>query len=193
MILLVRELARNLLPLTEIELRGNRIRPNDAKAARLAATGSDLRFTLREQFASKTLFTVSAKYSQVAHPLVIRYDHAHNLFIRNCHPCQRQILVFELQGNRTWSKKIAKCFIHHCLYQNPYRVVFAWLRSPHNAHPAILVERRWVALKWMLINGQSEAELRRARGPEVLVLYLRRPLHHRYSIEVHVRARQLQH
>ena len=107
MILLVRELARNLLPLTEIELRGNRVRPNDAKAARLVATGSDLRFTLREQFASNTSFTVSAKYPQVAHPLVIRFDHAHNLFIRNCHPCQRQILVFELQGNRTWSKKIA--------------------------------------------------------------------------------------
>jgi hypothetical protein len=29
------------------------------------------------------------------------------------------------------------------------------LRSPHNAHPAILVERRWVALKWTLIKGQS--------------------------------------
>jgi hypothetical protein len=28
------------------------------------------------------------------------------------------------------------------------------LRAPHNAHPAILVERRLVALKWMLINEQ---------------------------------------
>jgi len=105
MILLVRELARNLLPLTEIELRGNRIRPNDAKAARLVATGSDLRFTLREQFASNTSFTVSAKYPQVAHPLVIRYDHAHNLFIRNCHPCQRQILVLRTSGEQDLEQK----------------------------------------------------------------------------------------
>jgi hypothetical protein len=41
MILLVRELTRNLPRLTEIELHGNRIPPNDAKAACLA-TGSDL-------------------------------------------------------------------------------------------------------------------------------------------------------
>lgn len=52
-ILLVRELTRNLPPVAEIELHGNRIRPNDAKAARLVTTGSDLSFTLREQFASK--------------------------------------------------------------------------------------------------------------------------------------------
>ena len=71
MILLVRELTRHLPPLTEIELRSNRIRPNDAKAARLAATGSDLSFTLREQFASNTLSTVLAKYPQVANPLLI--------------------------------------------------------------------------------------------------------------------------
>jgi hypothetical protein len=51
MILLVRELTRDLPPLTEIELHGNRIGTNDAKAARLVATGSDLSFTLREQFA----------------------------------------------------------------------------------------------------------------------------------------------
>jgi hypothetical protein len=152
MILLVCELTRNLPTLTEIELRGNRIRPNDAKAARLVATGGDLSFTLREQFASNTLSTVLAKYPQVANPLRIRYDHAHNLFIRNCPPCQRPILLFELQGNRIRSKKIAKCFIRHCLDQSPYRVVFAGLRSPHNAHPAILVERRWVALHWTLMN-----------------------------------------
>jgi hypothetical protein len=46
MILLVLELTRNLPSLTEIELHGNRIRPNDAKAARLMATGRDLNFTL---------------------------------------------------------------------------------------------------------------------------------------------------
>jgi hypothetical protein len=116
-------------------------------AARLVATGSDLSYTLREQFASNTLSTVLAKYPQVANPFLIRYDHAHNVFIRNRHPCQRPILVFERHGNRVRSKKIAKCFIRHCLYQSPYRVVFAGLRSPHNAHPAILVERRWVALR----------------------------------------------
>jgi hypothetical protein len=47
-ILLVRELTRNLPPLTEIELHGNRIRPNDAKAAHLVTTGSYLSFALRE-------------------------------------------------------------------------------------------------------------------------------------------------
>jgi hypothetical protein len=87
MIFLVRELSRTLPPLTEIELHGNRIRPNDAKPARLVTTGSDLSFTLREQFASNTLSTVLAKYPQVASPLLIRYDPAHNLLIINCHPC----------------------------------------------------------------------------------------------------------
>ena len=116
MILLVRELTRNPPPLSEIELHGNRIRPNNAKVARLVATGSDLSFTLRQQFASNPLSTALAKYPQVANPLLVRHDHAHNLFIRNCHPCQRPIFVFELQGNRIRSKKIAKCFIRHCLY-----------------------------------------------------------------------------
>lgn len=106
MILLVRELASNLPPVAEIELHGDRIRPNDAKAARLVTTGSDLSFTLRGQFASNTLSSVLVKYPQVANPLLIRYDHAHNLFIRNCHPCQQPVLVFELQGNRIRSKKI---------------------------------------------------------------------------------------
>ena len=47
-ILFVRELARDLPALTEIELHGNRIRPDDAKAARLVTTGSYLSFALRE-------------------------------------------------------------------------------------------------------------------------------------------------
>lgn len=47
-ILFVRELTRNLPPLTEIELHGDGIRPNDPKAARLVTTGSDLGFALRE-------------------------------------------------------------------------------------------------------------------------------------------------
>jgi len=116
MILLVRELTRNPPPVAEIEFHGNRIRPNDAKAARLVTAGSDLSFTLREQFASNTLSTVLTKYPQVANPLLIRNDHAHNLFMRNCHPCQRPIRVVELKGNRIRSKKIAKCFVRHCLY-----------------------------------------------------------------------------
>ena len=74
MILLVRELTRNLPPLAEIEFHGNRIRPNDSKAARLVTTGSDLSFTLREQFSSNTLSTVLTKYPQVAnassHPVI---------------------------------------------------------------------------------------------------------------------------
>jgi hypothetical protein len=40
MILLVRELTGNLPLVAEIELHGNRIRPNDAKAARLVTTES---------------------------------------------------------------------------------------------------------------------------------------------------------
>jgi hypothetical protein len=60
-ILLVRELTRNLPPLTEIELHGNRIRPNDAKAARLVTAGSYLSFTLRKQSTSNTLSAVLAK------------------------------------------------------------------------------------------------------------------------------------
>jgi len=47
-ILFVRELTGNLPSLTAIELHGKRIRPNDAKAARLVTTGSNLSFTLRE-------------------------------------------------------------------------------------------------------------------------------------------------
>ena len=115
-------------------------------------TGSDLSFTLREQLACNPLSTVLTKYPQVANPLLIRDDHAHNLFVRNCHPCQRPILVLELQGNRIWSKKIAKCFIRHCLDQSPYRAVFAGLRSPHSVHRVILVERRCFEL-----DGDSRA------------------------------------
>jgi Tfp pilus assembly protein PilW len=66
MILLVRELTRNLPPVAKIEFHGNRIRPNHAKAARLVTAGSDLSFTLREQFASNTLSTMLTKYPQVA-------------------------------------------------------------------------------------------------------------------------------
>lgn len=147
MILLVRQLTRNLPPLTEIELHGNRIRPNDAKAARLVTTGSDLSFTLREQFASNTLSTVLAKDPQVANPLLIRYDHAHNLYHQKLPPMLTANPRLRTAGDRIRSKKIAKCFIRHCLYQGPYRVVFAGLRSPHNGHLAILVERPWFALK----------------------------------------------
>ena len=86
MILLVRELARNLPPVAEIEFHGNRIRPDDAKVARVVTTSIDLSFTLREQFASNPLFTVLTEYPQVADPLLIRYDRAHNLFVRNSHP-----------------------------------------------------------------------------------------------------------
>jgi len=116
MIFLVRELARNLPPLTEIELHGNHIGPHDPKAARLVATGSDLSFTLREQHAPNALSTVLTKYPQVANPILFGYDHAHNLFIRNCHPCYGPVLGFELQGDGIRSKKITKCLICDCLY-----------------------------------------------------------------------------
>ncbi len=118
-ILFVHELTRNPPTLTAIEFHGNRIRPNHAKTARLVTAGSYLGFALREQSASNTLSAVLAKYPQVANPLLIRYDHAHNLSIRNCHPCQRPILIFELERDGIRSKKVLKCFIRHGLYQGP--------------------------------------------------------------------------
>jgi len=119
-VLFVRELTRNLPAPIQIELHGNRIRPNDAKAACQVTAGSYLSFTLREQATSNTLSAVLAKYPQVANPLLIRYDHAHNLFVRDCHPRQRPVLVFELQGDRIRSEKVLKCFIRHCLYESPH-------------------------------------------------------------------------
>lgn len=119
-VLFVRELTRNLPALTKIELYGNRIRPDDAKATRLVTAGSYLGFSLRKQSTSNTSSSVLAKYPQVANPLLIRDDHAYNLFIRDCHPCQRPVLVFEFQGDRIRSEKILKCFTCHCLYQNPH-------------------------------------------------------------------------
>jgi len=157
MILLVRELTRNLPPLTGIKLHRDRIRPNDAKAARLVTTGSDLSLALREQLASDTMSTVLAKYPKVANPLLIRYDHAHNLFVKNCNPRQRPILIFEFQRDGIRSKKVLKCFIRHRLYQSPYRVVFAGFRSAHNhfnGHPPILVEP--TAYPW--VHRKPEAE-----------------------------------
>jgi hypothetical protein len=47
-VLFVRELSRNLPPLTEIKLHRNRIGLNYAEAARLVTTGSYLSFALRE-------------------------------------------------------------------------------------------------------------------------------------------------
>jgi hypothetical protein len=69
------ELTRNLPLVTEIELYGNRIRLNDAKAACPVTTGSYLSLTLHEQSASNTVSAMIAKYPQVANPLLIRYDH----------------------------------------------------------------------------------------------------------------------
>ncbi len=57
----VGELTRNLPAPTKIELHGNRIRPNDAEAARLVTAGSYLSFTLRKQSTSNTLSAVLAK------------------------------------------------------------------------------------------------------------------------------------
>src|SRR5437870_8493204 len=109
MVLFVRELTRNLPSLFHIKLYGKRIRPDDAKSAGIVTTGGDLSFAAREQFASNSLPTVLVKHPEVANPLLIRYNHAHNLFVRNCHPCQRPIVVFEVQGNRIRSKKVAEC------------------------------------------------------------------------------------
>jgi DNA polymerase (family 10) len=86
----------------------------------VVAAGSYLSFTLRKQSTSNTLFAVLVKYPQVANPLLIRYDHAHNLFVRDCHPRQRPVLVFELQGDRIRGEKVLKCVIRHCLYQSPH-------------------------------------------------------------------------
>lgn len=58
----VRELARNLPAVSEIELDGNRIRPNNAQAARPVAAGSYFGFTLRKQSTSNTSSSVLAIY-----------------------------------------------------------------------------------------------------------------------------------
>jgi hypothetical protein len=84
------------------------------------------------------------RHLQHCNPFLIRYDHADDLFVRNCHPCQWPILICELQGDGIRSEKVLKSFIRHCLYQSLYRAVLAGLRSPHNhfnSHPSILVER----------------------------------------------------
>ena len=58
------KLTRNLPPLTEIELHGNRnsLDPHDPKTAGLVTSGRYLGFTLREQSASNTLSAMLAKY-----------------------------------------------------------------------------------------------------------------------------------
>jgi hypothetical protein len=46
---------------TKIELHGNRVRSNDAEAARLVTAGRYLSFTLRKQSTSNTLSAMIAK------------------------------------------------------------------------------------------------------------------------------------
>jgi hypothetical protein len=105
LILLVRELARNPPPVAEIEFHGNRIRLNDAKAARLVTAASDVSFTLREQFASNSLSPVLTKYPQVAKPLLIRNDHTHNLFMRNCTHANGQSSWSNSRGTGSGAKR----------------------------------------------------------------------------------------
>jgi hypothetical protein len=105
MVFFVGELTRYPPSLTRIELYRDQIRLNDAKAARLATANSYLGFTLCEQSPSDTLSPVLLKHPKVINPLLVRYCHPENLRIRCCYPCQRPVLVFELQGDRIRSKR----------------------------------------------------------------------------------------
>jgi len=117
MVFFVGELTRNPPSLSKIELYRDEIRLNDAKAARLATTSSYLGFTLCEQSASDTLSPVLLKHPKIINPLLVRYYHAENLRIRCCHPCQRPVLVFELQGDRIRSEKVLKRLSRYDLYE----------------------------------------------------------------------------
>ena len=130
MVFFVGELTRNPPSLTRIELYRDQIRPNDAKAAHLATASSYLGFTLCEQSSSDTLSPVLLKHPKVIDPLLVRYYHPENLRIRCCYPCQRPVLVFELQGDRIRSEKVLKRLSRYDLYELSYRVVLVGSRSP---------------------------------------------------------------
>src|SRR5260370_16349090 len=117
MVLFVGELTRNPPSLMRIELEREQIRLNDAKAARLANASSYLGFTLCEQSPSDILSPVLPKHPKVINPLLVRYYHPENLRIRCCYPCQRPVLVFELQGDRIRSEKFLKCLSRYDLYE----------------------------------------------------------------------------
>jgi len=129
-VLFVGELTRNPPSLTSIEPYRDQIRLNDAKAARLATASNYLRFTLCEQSSSDTLSSVLLKYPKVINPLLVRYYHPENLRIRGCHPCQRPVIVFKLQGDRIRSEKVLKRLSRYDLYEVSHRVVLVGLRSP---------------------------------------------------------------
>jgi len=120
MVLFVGELTRNPPALTTIELYRNQIRPNDAKAARLASASKYLGFTLCEQSASDTLSPVLPKHPQVINPLLVRDYHPESLRVRYCHPCQRPVLVIELQGDRMRGEKVLKRLSRNDLYEVPH-------------------------------------------------------------------------
>ena len=113
----VGELMRNPPSLTRIEPYRDQIRLNDAKAARLTTASSYLGFTLCEQTPSDTLSPVLLKHPKVINPLLVRYNCPKNLRIRCCYPCQRPVLVFELQGDRIRSEKILKRLSRYDLYE----------------------------------------------------------------------------
>jgi hypothetical protein len=117
MVLFVGELTRSPPSLTRIEIYRDQIRLNDAEAARLATASSYLGFTLCEQSPSDTLSPVLLKHPKVINPLLVRYYHPENLRIRCCYPCQRPVLVFELQGDRIRSEKVLKRLSRYDLYE----------------------------------------------------------------------------
>jgi hypothetical protein len=120
MVLFVGELTRNPPSLTRIELYRDQVRLNDAKAARLATASNYLGFTLCEQSPSDTLSPVLLKHPKVINPLLVRYYHPENLGIRGGYPCQRPILVFELQGDRIRSENVLKRLSRYDLYEVSY-------------------------------------------------------------------------
>jgi hypothetical protein len=113
----VGELPHNSPSLTRIKLYRDQIRLNDAEAARLATASIYFGFTLCEQSTSDTLSPVLLKHPKVVNPFLVRYDHPENLRITYCYPCQRPVLVFELQGNRIRSEKVLKRLSRYDLYE----------------------------------------------------------------------------
>jgi len=127
------ELTRNLPALTKIEVVRQPYSSDitTAKAGHVWCAAAISSSPCEAIYPSNTSSSVLAEYPQVANPLLIRDDHAHQSVRQGCHPCQRPISL-RISGDRIRSEKILKCFICHCLYQNPHCVVLARLRPPDN-------------------------------------------------------------
>src|SRR6516162_5821989 len=126
----MRELTRDPPALTQIELHHDRIRLDDAEAARSVTTCSDLRFASGEQFSSNALSPALPQHPQITNPLLAGHHDANDLLFADSHPREGPIVVVEVEGYRIRSKKVRKRFIHDRLYQRSHGVALVRLRSP---------------------------------------------------------------